>query len=76
MKILRAVLIVFMTLFCVFSAIPLVHEVSEAARSMNDPAVEWSRIIGALVGRMLVCVFFAWLAIAMWKKNRRSAKAS
>jgi hypothetical protein len=73
MKSLRAVLIVFMAFFCVVGAILLVRDFGEAMRSLDDPEVDPVRVVGVLIARMLVCAFFAWLAVAMWKKNRRPA---
>jgi hypothetical protein len=75
MKIVRRALVAFMAFFCVIGAIPLVPEIREAVRSFGDPGADTSRAVVAVVVRLTVCVFFAWLALATWRKNSRSENA-
>lgn len=74
MKTLRRVLILFMIFFCIVSVIPFVREVRELVRGFGDPSADMSRLISALIARVLVTLSFAWFAIAMWKKNRLPEK--
>lgn len=67
MKHLEIVLITSMTFFGVVSAISLSPEMSGLGRQMLDPAVDLSSLTTRLIGRLLICAFVGYLALAMWK---------
>lgn len=62
-----------MVFFCAFSASPLVGEVREALHGLNGSVGESSPIVGAVISRLFLCGFFAWLAVMLGRKNRKAS---